>query len=133
MSTSLSLFISSIICVVKLSGICIDVGIISDYRVISLLWLGRELWLGDSDALYRLQGCRVISSKLSMGFRLSLIIIWGYILWMICRPLMVTAQYGRLPRSLYYYIQFPRVGYTSVSYFGWRVMTGCRKKLGNLG
>jgi hypothetical protein len=68
-----------------------------------------------------------------MELRLPLIIIWGYILWVICRPLMVTAQYGRLPRSLYSYIQFPGVGYTSVSYFGWRVMTGYRKKLGNPG
>jgi hypothetical protein len=75
MSISLSLFISSIICVVKPSGICIDAGIISDYRVISLLWLGRELWPEDPDALHRLQGCRVISSNLSIGFRLSLIII----------------------------------------------------------
>nr|ABA97814.2 hypothetical protein LOC_Os12g20130 [Oryza sativa Japonica Group] len=56
-----------------------------------------------------------------------------YILWVICMPLMVTAQYGRLPRSLYSYIQFPGVGYTAVSYFDWRVMTGCHKKLGNPG
>ena len=68
-----------------------------------------------------------------MELRLPLIIIWGYILWVICGPLMVTAQYGCLPRSLYPYIQFPGVGYSSVSRFGWMAMTGCRKELGKLG
>ncbi len=91
MSTSLSLFISSIIYVVRPSGISIDAGIMSGYRVISLLWLGRELWPRDSDAKHRLQGRRVISSNLSMGFRLSLIIILGYIRRESSRPLMVTA------------------------------------------
>jgi hypothetical protein len=80
MSALLSLYMISIICVAKSSGICIDASIMSNYRVISLLRLGQELWLRDLVALLQLQDYRVISNNLSMGLRLPLIIIWAYIL-----------------------------------------------------
>ena len=133
MSAMLSLFIFSIISLVKPSGICIDAGIMFVYRAICQPRLSRGLWFRNTNALHRLQGCRVISSSLSMGFRLRLIIILEYIRRESSGPLMVTAQYGNLPHSLYSYIQFPGVGYSSVSFFSWMVMTGCHKKLGNPG
>ncbi len=80
MSALLSLYMISIICVAKSFGICIDASIMSNYRVISLLRLGQELWLRDLVALLQLQDYRVISNNLSMGLRLPLIIIWAYIL-----------------------------------------------------
>ena len=97
MNATLSLCMISISCVAKSSGICIDAGIMFVYWVTCLLRIGQERCLKYSVALYQLQGYRVVSSNLSIELRLLVIFIWGYILWVICGPLMVTAQYGCLP------------------------------------
>ncbi len=117
LSTDFTLYSNQYSHVTSFPDRCIGVGLVSDY----------------SDALCRLQGCRVVFSNVSAVLRLLDTINRGYILRMRGGPLMVTAQYGC---PLHVYIILSAIswgGYSSVFSPGWMARTGCRKELSNQG
>ena len=132
MDAMLSLYLTKVLSIVTLSGICIGAGIMSKNWVNNLLRLNQELLIWNLGTLLQSRGCRLGSDSLDMVSRLDLTIIWAYILWRKRGPLIVTAQYGCHPRSIYSYITFPGVRCTSAFNSSWMVRTDCRKELDSL-
>ena len=97
----------------SLSGRCFSAGIMFAYAI----------------TLCHDDDIRVVSGSLGVVSRLRDIIFWGYILWMRCGPLMVTAQYGYSSAPIYNPKLISWGGYSSVFSPGCMVMTGYRKEL----